>query len=72
MAKIKKIKLIRVPIEIEYCRPILGRIYAIYVWLKCIKFIRMKFHFTFNKQQISSKTVYWIAIPQFTEKVIPC
>jgi hypothetical protein len=70
MAKIKRFELIRVPIQIEYCRPIIGRLYAIYAWFSCVKFFRMKFCFTFNKQQIDSKTVYRLAIPQFTEKVI--
>lgn len=40
MAKIKKFEIIRMPVEVEYQRPILGRAYAVYVWIKCIRLVK--------------------------------
>lgn len=38
--KIKKIDFVMCPVEIQPIRPILGRIYAIYLLLKCIKLFK--------------------------------
>lgn len=61
MVKLKNFHLIRVPVEIDYCRPILGRIYAIYAWFKCIRFLKVKYY---------TKTFYYLAIPQYVKGVL--
>jgi hypothetical protein len=55
MAKIKKFEFMFVPIQIEYIKPIRGRVYAIFALLKCIKL------FKFN---IYGYEFYCLAIPR--------
>ena len=56
MAKIKKFEIIVVPVQIEYLKPILGRVFATFALLKCIKL------FKFN---VYGYNFYRLSIPKF-------
>ena len=56
MAKIKKFEFIIIPVQIEYLKPILGRVIALFVLLKCIKL------FKFNAYGYK---FYRLSIPKF-------
>lgn len=55
MAKIKKFEFMVVPVQIEYLKPILGRVFATFALLKCIKL------FKFN---VYGYKFYRISIPR--------
>ena len=40
MAKIKKFEFMVVPVQIEYLKPISGRVFATFALLKCIKLFK--------------------------------
>lgn len=52
----KKFKLLRVPVSVEYQHPIMGRIYGLYCWFKCIKFFKINIH---------KKIYYCLAVPKY-------
>jgi len=58
----KKFRVVRVPIEVEYVRPILGRVYALFVWLRCIKV------FKFRICRLTK--TYMLAVPKFERNVV--
>lgn len=58
MAKIKKFEFMVVPVQIEYLKPISGRVFAIFALLKCIKL------FKFN---VYGHKFYRLSIPKFEE-----
>lgn len=68
MAKIKKFQLLRVPIEIEYQKPIKGRLVAAYAWIKCIKLIKYSMYYTISGlpgRATEKGNYYMLAIPKF-------
>lgn len=74
MAKIKKFQIVRVPVEIEYIKPVLGRLYAAWAWVRCVKFAKTKIHFhifnkSYAKKEIGAAQVYLLAIPKFKKVV---
>jgi hypothetical protein len=56
MAKIKKFEFMVVPVQIEYLKPISGRVFATFALLKCIKL------FKFN---VYGYKFYRLSIPRF-------
>lgn len=61
--KIKKIDVLPVTIEVYYNRPIFGRVFAFFVWLMFVRFIK------FNLP-MDNKTVfkfYRIIVPRFVK-----
>ena len=52
----RKFELLRVPVGVEYNKPIIGRIYGLYCWIKCIRFFKFKLH---------KKNYYCLAIPKY-------
>lgn len=57
MAKrISRIKVIRIEIDIEFNKPIAGRLLIPFFWIYCIKLVKAK---------VFGKTVYLICIPKF-------
>ena len=44
MAKIKKFEFMVVPVQIEYLKPILGRVFATFALLKCIKLFKFNIY----------------------------
>lgn len=63
MAKIRKIDILPVPLEVEYNNPILGRVFASFVWLKLVRF--KKFNLTMNDRTVCS--FYRLIIPRFVK-----
>lgn len=59
--KMKKIDVLSVPLEVEYKHPLLGRVFAFFVWLMLVRF--KKFIFTMNGVPVCS--VYRLIIPRF-------
>gem|GEM_PF-4293661 len=41
-AKFRRFFIVRISFDITYSRPILGRLYAAYVFLRCIKLFKVK------------------------------
>lgn len=52
----KRFKLLRVPVSVEYQHPIMGRIYGLYCWFKCIRAFKIS---------ICKKNYYYLAIPKY-------
>ena len=54
--KIPKIRLIRVEIDIEFVRPVTGRLLIPFFWLWCIRVVRAELY---------GKKIYMVCIPKF-------
>lgn len=65
MAKIKKFQIIRVPVEVEYFKPIFGRLFGVYVWLKSIRLKKIKLTIFVEKKILTLQWVYRLYIPQY-------
>ena len=50
MAKMRKFEVLIVPVEVEYKKPILGRLYGALVWLMVVRV--KKLNFTMNGKSI--------------------
>ena len=59
--KVKKFDVLTVPVEVEYKKPILGRLFGLLCWLMLVKV--KKFNVTMNNQPIFS--FYRLIIPRF-------
>lgn len=59
--KVKKFDVLIVPVEVEYKKPILGRLFGLLCWLMVVRV--KKFNFTMNGQPIFS--FYRLIIPRF-------
>ena len=59
MAKIKKIQIFKIPVDVEYKRPVLGRLYWAFVKIRLIKFI--KFNITMCDEHLFS--FYGLCVP---------
>ncbi|HRC81344.1 MAG TPA: hypothetical protein PLF27_08150 [Sedimentibacter sp.] len=74
MAKMKKFRVVRVPIEVEYVRPILGRVYALFVWLRCIKVFKFRIclspYAKLHNMNIRLTKTYMLAVPKFERNVV--
>lgn len=65
--KVKKFDILLVSIEVEYVRPVLGRLLGIFYWLMCIRM--KKFNVTINREKICS--FYRLIIPRFMKGGAP-
>lgn len=63
MAKIRKIDILPVPLEMEYNSPVLGRVFAFFVWLMLVRF--KKFNVTMNNKTMCS--FYRLIVPRFVK-----
>ncbi len=63
MAKIKKIDILPVTIEVEYKNPILGRVFASLAWLMLVRF--KKSNLTMNNKTVCS--FYRLIVPRFVK-----
>lgn len=45
MAKIRKFQILKVPVEVEYKRPVLGRLYWFFYRLRLIRFFKINTEF---------------------------
>jgi len=61
--KLKKIKLMRVTVEVEYTKPILGRLLAVLTFLTLIRFQK----FTLKKNGKIIDSFYYLIIPRFVK-----
>lgn len=61
MARVKKFDVLTVPLEVEYKKPILGRVFGLFAWLLLVKF--KKFNATMNGQPAFS--FYRLIVPRF-------
>lgn len=59
--KVKKFDILAVPLEVEYKKPILGRLFGLLCWLMLVKV--KKFNVTMNNQPVFS--FYRLIIPHF-------
>lgn len=59
MAKFRKLEILKVPVEIEYTRPILGRLYWLFLKLKLTRVLRVKVDFM--GEPVSN--AIWLCIP---------
>lgn len=68
MAKIKNFQIIQVPVEVEYINPILGRLMAVYAWVRCIKLIKYRINYPIlgsPNKTAKKDNYYMLAIPKF-------
>lgn len=65
--KVKKFDILPVSIEVEYVRPVLGRLLGIFCWLMCIRM--KKFNVIINHEKICS--FYRLIIPRFMKGGVP-
>ena len=61
--KVKKFDVLTVPLEVEYKKPILGRVFGLFIWLMLVRV--KKFNFTMNGQPVFS--FYRLIVPRFLE-----
>lgn len=61
--RIKKIDILSVPVGVECTHPILGRIFASFVWLRLVRF--KKFNLVMNGKTIC--TFYRLIVPRFVK-----
>lgn len=59
--KVKKFDVLIVPLEVEYIKPIRGRLFALFGWVMLVRF--KKFNFTMNGQPVFS--FYRLIVPRF-------
>jgi hypothetical protein len=59
--KVKKFDVLTVPLEVEYKKPILGRVFGLFIWLMLVRV--KKFNLTMNGKPISS--FYRLIVPRF-------
>lgn len=59
--RVKKFDVLTVPVEVEYTKPILGRLFGLLCWLMVVRV--KKFNFTMNGQPIFS--FYRLIVPRF-------
>ncbi len=59
--KIKRIRIVRPEVQIEFKRPILGRLYFLFILPKMIKVVKRKLIF---KPAVKPVKVYFIGIPK--------
>lgn len=59
--RVKKFDVLTVPVEVEYKKPILGRLFGLLCWLMVVRV--KKFNFTMNGQPILS--FYRLIVPRF-------
>ena len=59
MAKVKKIQVFKIPVNVEYNRPVLGRLYWYFMKIRLIKFV--KFNVTLLGEPIFS--FYGVCVP---------
>lgn len=58
---LKKFEILTVPVEVEYMKPVLGRVYSIFCWLMCARVKRIDIKFI-NKKVCSH---YCLIVPRF-------
>ena len=63
MAKIRKIDVLPVTLEVEYNSPVLGRVFAFFAWLMLVRF--KKFIVTLNNKTVCS--FYRLIVPRFVK-----
>ncbi len=63
MAKMRKFEVLIVPVEVEYKKPILGRLYGALVWLMVVRV--KKLNFTMNGKSIFY--FYRLIVPRFVK-----
>lgn len=59
--KVKKFDVLTVPLEVEYKKPILGRVFGLFIWLMVVRV--KKFNLTMNGKPIFS--FYTLIVPRF-------
>lgn len=59
--KVKKFNVLTVPLEVEYKKPILGRVFGLFIWLMVVRV--KKFNLTMNGKPIFS--FYTLIVPRF-------
>ena len=59
--KVKKFNVLTVPLEVEYKKPILGRVFGLFIWLMLVRV--KKFNLTMNGKPIFS--FYTLIVPRF-------
>jgi len=68
----KRIQIIRPEVEIEFVKPILGRLYFLFILPQTIKVIKRKVYVGSNLdykfKDFKAKTIYFIGIPKITFK----
>lgn len=62
MAKIKKFDVVSVPVEVEYLKPVLGRVFGVFAWLLMVRFKRFKVMFC--NECVGS--FYRLIVPRYT------
>ena len=63
MAKIRKFDVLFVPVEVEYIKPVLGRVIGFTAWVLLIRLKR--FNITMNNKPLCS--FYRLIIPRFVK-----
>lgn len=61
--KMKKIDILPVPFEVEYKKPILGRLFVFYAWFKLVRFKRISL--IMNSETVCS--FYRLIVPCFVK-----
>ena len=59
----KKIDILPVPVEVEYNNPILGRMFAFFIWFVLVRF--KNFNLTLNGKTVCS--FYRLIVPRFVK-----
>lgn len=59
--KVKKFDVLIVPLEVEYLKPIMGRLFCLFIWLMVVRV--KKFNLTMNGKPIFS--FYRLIVPRF-------
>ena len=59
--KVKKFDVLIVPLEVEYLKPIMGRVFGLFIWLMVVRV--KKFNLTMNGKPIFS--FYTLIVPRF-------
>lgn len=59
--KVKKFDVLTVPLEVEYVKPIMGRLFCLIGWVMLVRF--KKFNFIMNSQPVFG--FYRLIVPRF-------
>ncbi len=65
IAKINRIGILRPEIKVEYIKPIIGRLYAFYAWLRCIRLLKMHIGYDLGADGSVGVKCYRLIIPKF-------
>jgi hypothetical protein len=67
IAKIKKYGIIRPEIKVEYIKPIIGRLHAFYVCMRCMKLLKMRIGYDLGAGSPVGMKCYRLVIPRLKD-----